>query len=118
MYEPGHLHLIHVALQPAEVSYDLHLRYEVSEDPKEGTCMSFTLQGEVNGTSFEEQFQLTRDKAFDFAHDASRIAMKHGLPNSSSLPIAQHKDYDRMFADIRDKLNVKSGDPVKPEHLE
>ncbi|RMR63597.1 Acetyl-CoA carboxylase alpha subunit [Pseudomonas savastanoi pv. fraxini] len=59
-----------------------------------------------------------RDLAFNFAHDASRIAIRHGLPNSAALPIAQHKDYDRMFADIRDKLHAKSGDPVKPEHLE
>ncbi|KAA8695842.1 Acetyl-CoA carboxylase alpha subunit [Pseudomonas caricapapayae] len=118
MYEPGHLHLTHVALQPTDISYDIHLSYEVNEDPKDGTCVHFTMKGEINGKPFEEQFQLTRDLAFNFAHDASRIAIRHGLPNSASLPIAQHKDYDRMFADIRDKLHVRSGEPVKPEHLE
>lgn len=118
MYEPGHLHLTHVALQPSDISYDIHLRYNVEEDPKQGTSMHFTMQGAINGKPFEEQFQLPRDLAFNFAHDASRIAIRHGLPNSAALPIAQHKDYDRMFADIRDKLHAKSGDPVKPEHLE
>lgn len=107
-----------MALQPSEVSYDIHLRYEVNEDLKEGTSMHFTMQGQINDKTFEEQFQLTRDLAFNFAHDASRIAIRHGLPNSASLPIAQHKDYDRIFADIRDKLHAKPGDPVKPEHLE
>ncbi|MNN78712.1 hypothetical protein D3C81_1952890 [compost metagenome] len=29
-----------------------------------------------------------------------------------------HKLYDYMFKDIREKLDVKSGDPIKPEHLE
>ncbi|WP_440812531.1 DUF5064 family protein [Pseudomonas syringae] len=118
MYEPGHLHLTHVALQPSDISYDIHLRYVVNEDPKEGTSMHFTMQGEIGGKPFEEQFQLTRDLAFNFARDASRIAIRHGLPNSAALPIASHKDYDQMFEDIRNKLNVKSGEPVKPEHLE
>jgi hypothetical protein len=31
---------------------------------------------------------------------------------------AAHTDYDLMFEDIRQKLDMKSGDPVKPEHLE
>jgi hypothetical protein len=29
-----------------------------------------------------------------------------------------HGQYDAMFEDIRHKLDMKSGDPVKPEHLE
>ena len=29
-----------------------------------------------------------------------------------------HKIYDAMFEDIRAKLDVKSGDSIKPEHLE
>jgi len=29
-----------------------------------------------------------------------------------------HKYYDLMFKDVREQLNVKPGDPVKPEHLE
>ncbi|CAM3047436.1 DUF5064 domain-containing protein [Pseudomonas floridensis] len=118
MFEPGHLHMTHAAFQQADVAYDIHLRYELNEDPKEGTCMHFTMQGEINGKTFSEEFQLTRDLAFNFAHDAGRIAIRHGLPNSDALPIAQHPDYDRMFEDIRDKLHAKSGEPVKPEHLE
>jgi len=29
-----------------------------------------------------------------------------------------HKQYDQMFEDVRHQLDVKSGDPIKPEHLE
>lgn len=118
MFEPGHLHITHAALQQADVTYDIHIRYEVNEDAKEGTCMGFTMQGEINGQAFTEQFQLPRDLAFNFAHDASRIAIKHGLPSADSMPLAMNQDYHRMFEDIRDKLDAKSGEPVKPEHLE
>ncbi|MFH7451007.1 DUF5064 family protein, partial [Pseudomonas syringae pv. tagetis] len=80
-YEPGHLHLSHVALQPTDISFDIHLGYEVNEDPKDGTCVHFTMMGEINGKPFEEHFQLTGDLAFNFADDASRIAIRHGLPS-------------------------------------
>ncbi|RRV08336.1 DUF5064 family protein [Pseudomonas sp. v388] len=118
MFEPGHLHITHAALQQSDITYDLHLRYEVVEDAKEGKSVSFTMEGEINGQSFSEQFQLPRDLAFNFAHDASRIGIRHGLPGAASLPLHLHKDYDRMFEDIRDQLGAKSGEPVKPEHLE
>ncbi|MBC3954685.1 MULTISPECIES: DUF5064 family protein [Pseudomonas] len=118
MFEPGHLHMTHAAFQRSDVSYDIHLRYELSQDPKEGTGIHFTMQGEINEKTFSEVFRLPGDLAFNFAHDAGRIAIRHGLPHSDSLPIARHPDYDRMFEDIRNKLGVESGDPVKPEHLE
>ncbi|MBX8508841.1 DUF5064 family protein [Pseudomonas cichorii] len=118
MFEPGHLHITHAALQNTGFSYDIHIHYEVQEDPKEGTSMHFTMQGEINGKSFTEEFRLPRDLAFNFAHDASRIGIKYGLPNRAAMPIDLHKDYDRMFNDIREKLHARSGEPVKPEHLE
>lgn len=118
MFEPGHLHITRSALQKNDHSFDIHIRYQRIEDPAQGTAMSFAMDGEINGKAFSETFQLPRDLAFNFAHDASRIAIRNGLPNTAALPIAQHKDYDRMFEDIREQLHVKSGEPVKPEHLE
>ncbi|RMQ44499.1 hypothetical protein ALQ04_01729 [Pseudomonas cichorii] len=118
MFEPGHLHITHAALQRADFSYDIHLHYEVREDPEQGTCMHFTMQGEINGKSFSEEFQLPRDLAFNFAHDAGRIGIKYGLPNLAAMPIDLHKEYDRMFKDVREKLHAQPGEPVKPEHLE
>lgn len=118
MFEPGHLHITHTALQRPDATYDIHLRYEVTSDPGQGTCVSFTMEGDIEGKSFTEHFQLPRDLAYNFAHDASRIALAHGLPSADALPLARHPDYDRMFEDIRDQLDAKSGEPVKPEHLE
>ncbi|KQQ50689.1 acetyl-CoA carboxylase [Pseudomonas sp. Leaf127] len=117
MFEPGHLHITHSALQKTDHSFDIHIRYQRTEDPAHGTGMNFDMQGEIDGKAFSDSFQLPRDLAFNFAHDASRIAIKHGLPNTAGLPLAQHKDYDRMFEDIREQLDARSGEPIKPEHL-
>lgn len=116
MFEPGHLHIARPALQPEDIGYDLHIRYEVSQTDS-GAGMSFKLEGEINGKSINESFALPKDKAYNFASDVSRIAEKHGLPKDTDLH-AMDGQYDAMFEDIRDKLDMKSGDPVKPEHLQ
>ncbi|MFK3796499.1 DUF5064 family protein [Pseudomonas sp. NPDC088444] len=116
MFEPGHLHIARPALQPDDVSYDLHIRYEVSQTDS-GPGMHFTLKGDINGTAVNESFDLPKDLAYNFASDVSRLAEKHGLPKNTDLH-EMHGQYDAMFEDIRDQLDMKSGDPVKPEHLE
>ena len=117
MFEPGHLYIAHPAVQPEDVGYDIHIRYEVSQIADSGEGMHFSLEGEINGKPFSDEFDLPKDKAYNFASEASRVAEKHGLPKDIDLH-AMHGQYDAMFEDIRDKLDVKSGDPVKPEHLE
>lgn len=117
MFEPGHLHIIRAPLQTSDFGYDIHIRYEVCESPEEGACMRFTMQGEVAGNAFEDEFVLPRDLACNFAHNANQIAVKHGMPQIAVLPVSMHEDYDRMFADIREKMGIKAGEPIKPEHL-
>ena len=47
---------------------------------------------------------------------AAHIAQKYGMPkNAKHQPAAQY--YYEMFEDVRKQLDIKSGDPVKPEHL-
>lgn len=116
MFEPGHLHIARPALQPEDIGYDFHLRYEVSQTDS-GPGMHFTLEGEINGKTVNETFDLPKDKAYNFASEASRIAEKYGLPKDTDLH-AINGEYDAMFEDIRDQLDMKSGDTVKPEHLE
>ena len=117
MFEPGHLHITQPAVQPDDVGYDIHIRYEVSQTAESGEGMHFSLEGEINGKAFSDEFELPKDKAYNFASEASRITEKHGLPKDTDMH-AMHGQYDAMFEDIRDKLDMKSGDPVKPEHLE
>jgi hypothetical protein len=116
MFEPGHLHIARPALQPDDVGYDIHLRYEVSQTDSDAG-MHFTMDGDINGKPFNETFDLPKDLAYNFASEASRIAEKHGLPKDTDLH-AMGGQYDAMFEDIRDKLDMKSGDAVKLEHLE
>ncbi|UVJ44935.1 DUF5064 family protein [Pseudomonas sp. LS1212] len=116
-FEPGHLHIERHALNKDDHSYDLNIDYKVEQDPKEGQGMLFTLHGTIEGKDVNEDFFLPKDQAFDFARHATRIAQKYGLPKTASIG-SMHKYYDEMFEDVRAQLDVKSGDPVKPEHLE
>ncbi|MNI38280.1 hypothetical protein D3C73_924130 [compost metagenome] len=117
-FEPGHLHIERHALTSDDVSYNLHLEYEVTQDPKEGKGMTFTLHGSMQGKDMKESFFLPKDQAYNFASNVTKIAEKYGIPKSHSNIGSIHKHYDRMFEDVRVQLNMKSGDPVKPEHLE
>ncbi|WP_379556405.1 DUF5064 family protein, partial [Pseudomonas sp. MD330_11] len=77
----------------------------------------FTIHGSVQVNELKETFFLPKDQAFDFDRQAMNIAQKYGMPKVSVLNGSMHKQYDLMFEDVRHQLDVKSGDPVKPEHL-
>ena len=116
-FEPGHLHIERHALNKEDYSFSLSIDYEVSQDPKEGQGMLFKMHGSVEGKDLKEEFFLPKDQAFDFARHATRIAQKYGMPKEASIG-SIHKEYDAMFEDVRAQLDVKSGDPIKPEHLD
>ena len=116
-FEPGHLHIHREPLQPSDFGYDIKIDYQVVQDPKEGKSMQFDMHGQINQKEFKESFTLPKDMAYNFAHDAFQIAVKHGIPKTHSSVGSQHKHYDLMFEDVRKQLDMKSGDPVKPEHL-
>ncbi|WP_285420834.1 DUF5064 family protein [Pseudomonas sp. efr-133-TYG-5] len=117
-FEPGHLHIERHALNKDDVSYDLCLDYAVFQDPSEGKGMQFTLHGNIQGKDMKETFFLPKDQAYNFASNVTKIAEKYGIPKTHSSIGSQHRHYDLMFEDVRVQLNMKSGDPVKPEHLE
>ncbi|WP_053147481.1 DUF5064 family protein [Pseudomonas sp. P97.38] len=116
LFRPGHLHMERHALNKDDHSYDLCIDYELAQDPTEGQGMSFRLHGTIEDKPVDETFFLAKDQAFDFARPATRIAQKHGLPKSANIG-SLHKYYDDMFEDVRKQLDVKPGDPMKPEHL-
>lgn len=117
-FEPGHLHIERHALTDDDVNYNLYLDYEVVQDPKEGKGMQFTLHGSIQGKDMTEKFFLPKDQAYNFASNFTKILEKNGIPKVHSSIGSNHKFYDLMFEDIREQLEMKSGDPVKPEHLE
>ncbi|AIR89655.1 DUF5064 family protein [Pseudomonas cremoricolorata] len=117
LFNPGHLHIERHALNKDDHSYDLCIDYEVFQDPKEGLGMTFRLHGTIENQPVDDSFFLAKDQAFDFARHVTRLAERHGLPKSATSLASSHKFYDLMFEDIRAQLHVKSGDPMKPEHL-
>ena len=118
IFEPGHLHIERHALNKDDVSYDLCLDYEVFTHEREGKGMQFTLHGSIQGKDMKETFFLPKDQAYNFASNVTKIVEKYGIPKTHSSVGSQHKHYDLMFEDVRHQLDMKSGDPVKPEHLE
>ncbi|TBU99283.1 DUF5064 family protein [Stutzerimonas kirkiae] len=117
MFTPGQLTLHYLPLLPGEVAYDLTLAYEIRQDEHRETFVHFDMSGEIAGKHFQESFELPRDLAFNFASNATRIAIKHGLPPSAVHPVRSHRQYDLMFADIRQKLNAHPGEPIRSEYL-
>lgn len=118
MFEPGHLHRSNppgVAGQPV---YSIDFYYEVRQDQQEGPMLHGHLVGEIDGKAFEEEFELHRDTAYNFASVISRLVVKHGLHPNSSPVMREHQEYDAIFEDIRAKLNIKPGEAVNLDHLE
>jgi len=118
MFEPGHLHIERHALNDKDVSYNIHLNYEVTQDPKQGKGMLFRMHGSIQGKDLDEKFFLPKEEAYNFASNVTKIAEKYGIPKAMSNIGSMHKHYDLMFEDVRVQLNMKSGDTVNIEHFE
>ena len=119
-FHPGHVHIERTALTKNDHSYDLNIEYEALSDPKEGRGIQFRMHGSIEGKTVDEKFFLAKDQVLpSFLMVLSRKAQAHLEPPKKFETLSSpHKLYDAMFEDIREKLHVKSGDPIKPEHLE
>ncbi|AGZ36816.1 DUF5064 domain-containing protein [Pseudomonas sp. SWI6] len=119
-FKPGHVHIERDALNKNDHSYDLNIEYEASQDPREGRGIQFRMHGSIEGKDVDEKFFLAKDQVLpSFLMVLSRKAQAHLPPPKKFETLSSpHKIYDAMFEDIRIKLDVKSGDPIKPEHLE
>jgi hypothetical protein len=118
IFEPGHLHIERHALNNNDVNYNVCLDYEVFTDPQKGKGMQFTLHGKMQGKDVKETFFLPKEEVYNFARDVTRIAEKYGIPKTHSQIGFDHKHYNLMFEDIREQLDMHSGDPVNLEHFE
>ncbi|MCY1437618.1 hypothetical protein D9M71_537860 [compost metagenome] len=118
-FEPGHLHVERTALQPSDHSYDLNVEYKVDQDPSKGKGVRFTVHGQIQGKDVKEEFFLPKEEAFNFTRDFSKIFVKYGVPADQQIQVhVNNKIYDKMFEDIREKLAIKSGDPVDIKDFE
>jgi hypothetical protein len=114
MFAPGHLHRSNLPGMP-EFAADIY--YEVRNDPEQGIMMHFRMVGDIGGNSFNDEFELHRDTAFNFASSITRLAAKHGFHPAFGAVLRNHKEYDLMFEDIREKLKAIPGEPVNLDHL-
>ena len=117
-FEPGKLHIERHALTPDDVSYNVHLDYEVSKDDKGEKGIQFTMHGSIQNKDMSETFFLPKVEAYNFANNITNIAEKYGIPRTHSQIGSVHKHYDLVFEDIRTKLDMKSGDPVDLKNFE
>ncbi|MCX2886701.1 DUF5064 domain-containing protein [Pseudomonas sp. LB-090624] len=120
-FQPGFVHIERTALNSADHSYNLKIEYEATtKDPKEGRGIQFRMHGTIEAKPVDETFFLPKDQVLpSFLMVLSRKAQAHLPPPKKFETLGSpHKIYDAMFEDIRAKLDVKSGDSIKPEHLE
>ena len=117
MFEPGHLHRAFSGI-PGLPTGHVDVFYEVRQNPAEGVLMHFKVAGDLDGKTFVEEFDMHRDTAFNFASLISKAIIKQGLPSNASPIMRNHKEYDAMFEDIRDKLGAKSGEAVNLDNLD
>lgn len=118
MFEPGHFHRSNSVANGDVPTYAIDLHYDIRQDAAEGPMLQMSLEGEIDGVTFEDSFELHRDTAFNFASVVSRLAHRHGLPTSVVLISHEHEEFDQMFEDIRHRLDAHSGDPVDLDHLQ
>jgi hypothetical protein len=118
MFEPGHLHIERHALTPDDVSYNVSVDYEVSKNAKGEKGIQFTMHGSIQGKELKEPFFLPKAEAYNFASNVTKIAEKYGIPKEKIAIGSSHEHYDMMFEDIREQLDMKSGDPVDLEKFE
>lgn len=115
MFRPGHLDIRSEALG-AFPAYRFDLDYALRQDD-DGPYVHFDLVGEVSGQPFQDRFRLHRDVAYNFLHRACRCLRRHGLAPGALEPLAHHRDYVRVFDDLRAQLHAAPGTPVDLERF-
>jgi len=112
MFKPGRLSRVYFPDGCSRQHFSCDIEYCVRNDPDRGQVLQVSMRGEVDGKSFAEAFELHRDIAYNVFSTVARVAVRHGL----SLPVGPvlhgRSEYDAMFADIRSKLSLLSGEPL------
>ena len=111
MFEPGHLHLARMRLLESDIGFHIDITYRLID---QGKRVRFDVQGQINEEAIEEYFELPRETAFNFASDIDHLLRRHGALSPEFLSLSEHKEYDAMFSDIRDKLNAWHGETIDP----
>ncbi len=79
--------------------------------------MSFELHGQIAGKPVREHFSLHGDVAYNFLHSAGLRLRKYGLrPGLAAMPELR-ADFEKAYADLRERLGVVPGQSVDLERV-
>ncbi|BAN51120.1 hypothetical protein PCA10_53880 [Metapseudomonas resinovorans NBRC 106553] len=115
MFRPGRIAIKRepVGRNPA---YELVLDYEIEKREFE-PYVNFELSGQIAGKAVHERFSLHGDVAYNFLQSAGLRLRKHGVwPGLTAVP-ELHADFQKAYADLRQRLGVNPGHPVDLERF-
>lgn len=118
MFEPGHVHREVKKNEFNLQGFSVDVYYDVREDPKEGKMLHLRMEGELDGKHFADECELHRDVAYDFMRAIAHIAVRNGFTPRLGPVLREHGEYDAMYADIRERLDLRPGDPINLDHLD
>jgi hypothetical protein len=94
-------------------AYELALDYQLEKREK-GQFVSFELHGQIAGKPVREHFSLHGDVAYNFLHSAGLRLRKYGFrPGLAAMPELR-ADFEKAYADLRERLGVVPGQSVGP----
>ncbi|MDA8481481.1 DUF5064 family protein [Pseudomonas resinovorans] len=110
MFKPGHI-AINRPASGRSPGYELVLDYEI-EKREQGQYVNFELHGQIDGKPVHERFSLHRDVAYNFLHSAGLRLRKYGVMQGLARTPELHVDFEKAYADLRQRLGIASGHPV------
>ncbi|WP_179061232.1 DUF5064 family protein [Pseudomonas taiwanensis] len=92
-------------------AFDLALEYDIEKRGRD-PFVNFELHGQIAGKPVHERFSLHGDVAYNFLHSAGLRLRKYGFrPGLAAMPELR-ADFEKAYADLRERLGVVPGQPV------
>lgn len=92
-------------------AYELVLDYQLEKRERD-QFVNFELHGQIGGKPVQERFSLHGDVAYNFLHSAGLRLRKYGFrPGLAAMPELR-ADFEKAYADLRERLGVAPGQPV------
>ncbi|MDH4563140.1 DUF5064 family protein [Pseudomonas sp. BN411] len=110
MFKPGQI-AINRPPSGRSPGYELALDYEI-EKREQGQYVNFELHGQIAGKPVHERFSLHRDVAYNFLHSAGLRLRKYGVMQGLARTPELHVDFEKAYADLRQRLGIAPGHPV------
>ncbi|AOE87992.1 DUF5064 family protein [Pseudomonas sp. TCU-HL1] len=115
MFKPGK-----IAIKQSPIGrssgYERALDYE-TENREQGQLVNFELNGQIGGEPVHERFSLHRDVAYNFLQSAGLRLRRYGFRSGLARMPELRADFERVYADLRQRLGVEPDHPVDLERF-